>query len=220
MEYLNNFRGYKVAKINGTDWIRIFHHDVTNFKLFSVEKSKLKAEISFINETDRFSVLGFIDERFHINNTFVFMYYQPLSYPNDFFFFNQTNNPFRTKIATDVSFKPTFNECKIIPDGKVDFTGFTVSEDNTSYMDANSYGNHWHYAIGATELWPNNTVNEIPGAPCQAKRKNRCNELWIRYNDLNVLFYLPLGIHCSLGRIESWYRFAFAVLFPILIDPK
>ena len=148
MHYLKSYKGYQIATYEDTYWVRIFHQNVTNGALFSKDRSLLQKQVSFINETDLFSVLGSLNENFYINNTFNFLYYQPDDFPHDYFFFSQKNNSLTSKIAIEPIFKPNLTICNLDNTENGEFTGLTIANDTGALIDGNNFSSWWHYPIG------------------------------------------------------------------------
>lgn len=156
--------GYRIKSINKSLWLNVFHHNITNNVFFAENISTTAQQLSFINETDRFSILGRINHRYYINGVYNFLFHFPVQLPNDYFYFNQSNHPLLTTKATKVStnFSPLI-KCRLSSENGAQFTGLTISaESNGAYIDGNTSPSYWFYSIGARTRW--NSL--MPGPPC------------------------------------------------------
>lgn len=98
-----NDAGYEIKIINDTKWLKIYHHNSTT--LFSDNKVIATTQVYFINETNRFSVIGYINDSFKINGLYNFLFHFPDDYPDDYFYFNQSTHPLTSASVKDFSYK-------------------------------------------------------------------------------------------------------------------
>ena len=163
MHSFGKYKGYHIVEYDHNLYVRVFHHNATNYAFFSEDHETAIEQVYFINETDLFSVLGYVDDNFKIENTYNIMFYTPDDLPNDYFPFNQTSNPLNSNNATNISIDFRFNECVL--DTSSNFTGLTLSDTNYTIIDGTANRiQHWSYAIGASTFW--GRKNTIPGVPC------------------------------------------------------
>ena len=126
---------------------------------------KNKAEVMFTASKDKYSILGFFDDSFAINESFIFL----LEFPQKdcAFYFSQDVNPMKAAHDQNVNMKNLGLSCQ----ANVRFTGFTrFQNQEVAYIDGctSSESVHWYYPIGQYQKWggsipslTNQGINEI-----------------------------------------------------------
>ena len=203
--------GYQILEINCTQWIRIFHHHST--KLFDKNKERAKEQIFFINEGALFSVLGYIDEKFQIDGVFNFLFHFPNDYPEDYFYFNQSSNPFTSTTVSHFSNKVILDHCEYINKVECKFTGLAISTSEYTYLDANSHSAYYWFSIGQNANYQNK-IGSIPGPPCNDENLGvSTTNLWMRILNNDMIRFLPFVDKCSIGRCNNINTMVFILPF-------
>ena len=215
-EYLERYNGYHILRYENTNWVRIFHHNSTKFAFFSKDNSTLAKQMYFINETDRFSVLGSLNEHFYINNTFNFLMIQPDDYKDMLFFFNQSSNPYTTTEVTNFSknFDPRCIE-KYVPN--IEFLGLALSNFSKTFIDGNPQATDWNYAFGANSPDGSN-INTFPGVRCKNYSSAHALQLWIRFDQFSIFHFLPYKKLCSICICRSHIPSNIAVFIVMFLE--
>lgn len=157
-----------------------------------LQKQKIKS--FFIIESQRFSVLGHINESFYIDNRFNFLIFYPYDYPDNLFFLNQSSHPLYSYTASNITTNYTKpSKCEQFDMNEdVKLKGLALSADDYTVIDGNPNSPSWDYSIGATRTY--NDAETFPGPSCHiSSRYNsvRAVELWIQFIDFNILENLP-----------------------------
>lgn len=221
MESLHDHKGYKVTRYDGHKYVRVFHHNSTNKQFFN-KTSKVKFnEISFINEIDKFSVLGSINYLFHIDGKYNFIFHNPDTYPNLLLVFNQSSHPLYSSSISDLQYKFVNSEnINILDAGERKFRGLIIDDSENSFIDGCDTDNHWWYAIGVRK--PYIKDNMIPGIPIYKNEEwipTTTNDLYIRVDDFDLFRYLPnlIGyktVNC-ICPIHTDYNYLIFIIFEI-----
>ena len=130
-------------------WLLVFHHKINNGQpIFSV-----KEEVEYINEENRYSILGEVDERFRQRGRYEFL----LEYPalEGCNIWTQTISPLYAQPELENGYKPiqiTWTENN--------WHGLSLSSNPNSFIDG-SPGHDWYfYSIGLKKPW---SQYQIPG---------------------------------------------------------
>lgn len=191
MEYVKHYKGYKIARYDNNDYVLVFHHNSTNKILFSQDRNQAFKEVTFINEVDRFSILGSVSDSFYIDNKYNFIFHNPDDFPNTILQFNQSSHPLFTTTAKNVEIKYiTQPNCRVIQDSNR-FQGLIV-DYQYSLIDGNPNTN-WNFAIGSFSFHKGG--NTIPGLVmlCDGVyNPAHTNDLYIRIQNLKLIDSLPI----------------------------
>lgn len=216
------FHGYKLCSLYGSSWVRIFYHYSKNKNYFSADKVIAANEVYFINTTDRFSVIGSIDERFYIGGVYNFMIYYPDELPDSFFIFNQSSHPLKSYTVTDFKSNVTRPSKCIAFDtssyGKLN--GLALSNQPKSLIDGNPNIDNWHYPIGSASSYNGN--NDMPGPQCFLRGESSTisvymSELWIKFNSYEILSLLPSLTNSIFCQVSCHYYCTFKRLLSFTI---
>lgn len=158
--------------------MKIFHHHVG--PLFPTDKVLLQRQVAFINETDKFSVLGYLNDNFLINGVFNFLFHFPDDYPEDYYYFNQSINPLITLAVANFSSRLVIKKCEFIQKPNFYLTGLGITTASDTYLDGNIHsGNYW-YSVGANQYYQSK-IGQIPGPPCFDEMLGvSTTDLWMR----------------------------------------
>ncbi|EAX89577.1 hypothetical protein TVAG_444960 [Trichomonas vaginalis G3] len=148
-------------------------------------------QVYYINETDRFSVIGYIDDNFKINGLYNFLFHFPDDYPDDFFYFNQSTHPLTS--TTVQNFHYIFDNKKCFPNPNLVsiLNGLAKSSESGAVLDGNVEFDQWWYSIGTNSYYLKQ--GKIPG-PCCANLQDsvtHTNDLYIKIIDESILRFLP-----------------------------
>lgn len=91
----------------------------------------------FINKTNMFSILGYVNDRLKINGRYNFLFHYPDDLPEDFFYFKQSSHPLYSTTASDFSQDFVLNNCELNDTNGREFTGLAKSSSLNSYLDGN-----------------------------------------------------------------------------------
>ena len=154
-----NISEYEIKIINETKWLNIYHHNART--LFSSNKALATMQVFYINETDRFSVIGYIDDNFKINGLYNFLFHFPDDYPDDFFYFNQSTHPLTSTTVQD--FHYIFDNKKYFPNpnSRNMLNGLAISSESGAVLDGNVELDQWWYSIGTSSSF--SIAGRIPG---------------------------------------------------------
>lgn len=193
-ENVVSYRGYKLIQHEGRNWIRIFYHNARNNIYFDNDIAKAKDQIFFINESQRFSVLGYINESFYIDNRFNFLIFYPYDYPDNLFFLNQSSHPLYSYTASNITVNYTKpSKCEQFETvDEIKLKGLALSADDYTIIDGIPNSRNWDYSIGATRKYLD--AETFPGPSCYiSSRYNSVHavELWIQFIDFVILENLP-----------------------------
>lgn len=197
MENVKYVNGYKICSLYGKNWIRIFYHNSTTKEFFPRDRVITTKEVSYINTTNRFSILGHLDDDLKLEGKFNFLFYYPIELPDSFFFFNQTSNPLTTYSVSDFSSnysKPS--KCYYFEtQSNHILKGLSIST-STDYtlIDGNPQSTTWLYAIGSYSSFKGE--DSFPGPFCQPLGYQdtigfKCAELWLRFDRFEILSKFP-----------------------------
>ena len=155
--------------------MKVFQHNSSTHKYFtSLEQLK-----NSTNDEYLYSILGFIDYRFHFDEYgFLFMYTIPsLNGNNTFYQYIHPFNSTTTSTASDLGFKQIFSAWT-----EYYGEGFRKSRVSQSFFDI-STGSNWNYPIGAKTYYLQN--NTIPSTVINEMSISKpTNQLWIKLNPL------------------------------------
>ena len=155
-------------------------------------------EFLFSIDVNKYSVMGYFDDSFKIENNFTFL----IEYPEYqcFVFFQQEKNPIHTSNNGDVGYFFVNNTCE----EDVEFKGLTTSQGN-SFLDGvndKEHPNYWHYAIGQTRDWHRDAHNQIPGFKLGYTPKIMEVNFWVKLKNLSLLERFIKTITCR-GKMFS-----------------
>lgn len=211
------YSGYKLATIDGSSWVRIFHHNSTNKEYFSTDTTLATKQVSYINEKNRFSVFGSINEKFFIDGLYNFMIYYPIEFPDNPYYVNQSSHPLYSRTVTNKiikSSKPA--KCTRYDFTKgCEFAGLAIKQNGYTIIDGNPSQSYWHYAIGAQQSWV--AANGIPGPLCDGVPVYVV-DVWLRYNSFEVLKNLPNFEFEMLSNASNINYLAMLFVLPVYID--
>lgn len=115
--------------------------------------------------------------------------------PDGLLYFSQSSHPLNTYNPTGFTknFKKSPSICAAFDVGDAAFWGLALTSGTTaSVIDGNPYNRNYHFAIGATTYWLNEDT--FPGPYCIVRgqfKAVKTIDLWLKYNDLNVIRKLP-----------------------------
>ena len=138
-------------------WLKIFYHNCTNGKYFNKDKPE---EIQYINEEDKFSILGLITDDFKVENGYYEFLLKYPEHPGGYNHWQQKGFPLTTKEENDIGYH-LCDGCEITWDGR-DWRGLAKSNRTSETFIDGSNSNYWFYAIGAMHSNYNHPV-QIPG---------------------------------------------------------
>lgn len=176
--------GYQVKIINNEMFVRVFYHSMGSGIFYK------KDEILFVNKRNKFSVAGFINEQYKINNQYEFI----LEYCeiNEYLHWKQTSNIFEN--ISNVN--PT-----IIHSNYSTFHGLALSSSGLTVIDGSPGEGNWFYAIGAKQA----ASGIIPGPFVVVNGKTeyeitRIVSLWMKIQNQEIIKSLPILPHiCTLS---------------------
>ncbi|MBR7042414.1 MAG: hypothetical protein IKI04_02820, partial [Bacilli bacterium] len=178
-------------------WARVFHHGVHGGAvLFSDDTEALS-----VNTTDKYSVLGNIENYRNGSNKFEFMLQYPDYSLTEYNRWRQTDNPTTTSIANgDGTEFVNGYEAVHIDWATSRWTGMALSSSTSTFMDGEVSHSNWHYAIGAHSAYRNG-VPSIPNVTNYNASTQYVN-LWARIDDKATT--IPTGqIIRRIGDIRS-----------------
>ena len=141
----------------------------------------------FINKTNMFSILGYVNDRLKINGRYNFLFHYPDDLPEDFFYFKQSSHPLYSTSSSDFSQDFVLNNCELNDTNGREFTGLAKSSSLNSYLDGNINPYHTWYACGFTQSYVK--PGRIPGPPCNPLNDHlsQTSDLWLKIDDLQKL---------------------------------
>ena len=151
-------------------WIKIFYHNVINQEYFSKDD---ESEIQFINDKNRFSILGYINDEFKIDNYYYEFLLKYPEYPG-YNHWQQTISP----LSID---ETESNGYKVCNDCKLSWTGYSwkglsrSSRTSETYIDGSIGSHFWWYSIGAMHQHSN---KKFPG-PVSGGREMTVSEVYL-----------------------------------------
>ena len=196
---------YEFISINGDLWLKIFQQNAP--ALFSSDKIIAANQVFDINEANRYSIIGYIDDNFKINGVFIFLYRFPIEYPDDYFYFNQSTHPLISYTVKDFRYNFTTKKCNIDYNHQNMLNGIAISKSPETLLDG-IYGDNtaWWYAIGVNSLHRTG----FPGPYCDNKEStsSQTSQLWIRIKNKNIMRNLPNYAIChSMQNLYSFFIF-------------
>ena len=137
-------------------------------------------EFLFSMDENKYSIMGYFDDSFKIDNNFTFM----IEYPeyNCFVFFQQEKNPMNTENNADVGYLFVNNTCN----ETIEFKGLTKSQGG-AYLDGTNeeeYPAYWYYGIGQIKGW---SGHQIPGFLREQTPMIMEVNFWVKLNNLSLL---------------------------------
>ena len=151
--------------------------------------------MKYINEVDKFSILGLITDDFKVENGYYEFLLKYPEYPGGYNHWQQKYFPLTTKEENDIGYH-LCDGCKITWDGH-DWRGLAKSNrTNETFIDG-SNSNYWFYAIGAMHSNYDHSV-KIPGPVLNIKEITVYSVyLYLRITDemLSKLLLKTIGTH-------------------------
>ena len=140
-------------------WLKIFYHNSTNGNYF---KKKNQNEMEYINEEDRFSILGLITDDFKVENKYYEFLLKYPEHPGGYNHWQQEVFPLTAKVNTDIGYNPC-DGCEITWNGR-NWNGLAKSNrTDQTFIDGCNNTNYWWYAIGAMQAHNSNESVKFPG---------------------------------------------------------
>lgn len=195
-------------RYEGNDYVRIYHHNVTKKVFFDKVVEKTYNQVSYINETDRFSVLGSINHLFYIVGKYNFLFHNPDEFPTDVLLFNQSTHPLFSNQPKDFSYKFKSKNALYTANNQ-EFEGLGLQDSGGCLIDGNPSNSNYNYCIGAKE--PYGSDNTIPGIPVFVNGKYvpaHTNEIYIRIKNYKMIDLLPslvTKIRCTIAQNNICY---------------
>ena len=151
-------------------------------------------ECLFSNEENKYSLLGYINDQFRVQGSFVFL----LEYPETpcHYFFSQEVNPIFTTPDNVEGFTPYSSNCS----SNLKFIGLNRNNyQNAAYLDgivtnpSNSW--YWFFGIGQKTTWGGH--DQIPGYISSYSPIILEVNLWMQFDDPHVLYLLHQYFTCN-----------------------
>ena len=158
--------------------------------------------------------MGYVDETFKINSKYNFLLRYERNYPNDYFYFNQSNYPLYAVTPQGVSYRPINPVCKQATTQQDSlFQGLSISTQEDTYLDGNT-GGTYHFSIGANKFWKS---KQIPGPFCGHGIGVYSVDLWLQFLYYWVLNKLPYDF--SSNEINPYFKaYQFNICFLFLCN--
>ena len=134
-------------------------------------------DVMFSLTQDKYSILGYYDDSFNINERFIFL----LEFPdhNCSYYFSQNINPKKAEHDQDVDMKNLGLACRSF----ISFAGFTrFSDPSVTYIDGVKTVSEqkWYFPIGQRMIWG----GDIPSLENHGVKEIK---LWAEIQDLTIL---------------------------------
>ena len=175
-------------------WLKIFYHNSTNGKKFY---KQYRNEMEYINEEDRFSILGLITDDFKVENGYYEFLLKYPEHPGGFNHWQQKVFPLTAEVNTDIGYHRC-DGCNITWDGMT-WNGLANSNrTDQTFIDGCNNKKYWWYAIGAMQAHNSNESLQFPG-PASDNEGYRVYSvyLYLRITDemLSKLLLKTIGTH-------------------------
>ena len=168
----------KVIDNTKHQFLLLFHHKLVNRNYFNSY-----SEFLLSNKENKYSIFGYFDDSFKVENKFWLMYEWPEA--QCYMFFNQDKNPLNAEPNSDVGSNVTTITCS---NANIKFSGLTKYGNDITYLDGTNDPKDpgaWYYAIGQISDWSGK--DQIPCFKGGTDPALTEVKLWVKINDLSQL---------------------------------